>query len=241
MATNDLPNPGQQAPKIIGTSPGGSRLLKYGGAEFNESKIGFTEELNDELFELREKIYSEIFGECDTVLHELMPYVPHIDVYRFPPSSRRNFFTYVTGGMSDQPMASPEELGREYRRVELVFYSAEDRPEYSEILRRLAHFPHDNTTWLHWYHSMPNGSPTRPIFDEGALDSFFFMPSIVPPDSTLEERLSWRDEPVKLVWCVPITTAECQLKLERGSDAIYDLFDQHQHPFIFTGDRASYV
>jgi hypothetical protein len=67
------------------------------------------------------------------------------------------------------------------------------------------------------------------------------MPSIVKPDSTLNDRLKIDAEPVQLIWCVPITIAECQLKLDDGTDALYDLFDAMDHPFAFSGDRQSYV
>jgi hypothetical protein len=40
---------------------------------------------------------------------------------------------------------------------------------------------------------------------------------------------------------VPITTAECNFKLNNGFDALMDLFDQNQHPYIFDPKRRSYV
>ncbi|MEZ6092999.1 MAG: suppressor of fused domain protein [Pirellulaceae bacterium] len=229
------------SPKEVGKSPGGSRLIKYGDGDAPKPEIGFLEESTLANTEDRERIYSELFGESDTVLHELLPLVPHIDVYRFPPSGKRDFFTFVTGGMSDLPMNAPPELGADYRRAELIFYSTENRDDYPELLRRLAHFVHDNNTWLHWGHSMPNGTPPEPLFDTDSLDTMFFMPSIVNPDSTLGDRLHINSEPVQLIWCVPITTAECQLKLDNGTDALYDLFDANEHPFAFPGDRRSYV
>jgi hypothetical protein len=230
-----------RGPEIVGKSKGGSRLLKYGGEEFGKPELGFADQATAIEPAERERVYAEMFGEFDVVHHELIPLVPHIDIYPFPPSDTRPFFTYVTGGMSDVPMNAPGELGPEVRRIELVFYAAEDKPEYVQLLRDLAHFPHDNRTWLHWGHTMPNGDPPAPLLGTNNLMCLFFMPSILAPDSTLGERLAWRDEPVKLVWPVPITMAECDLKLEQGSDALYDLFDRHQHPFIFAGDRASYV
>jgi hypothetical protein len=229
-----------RGPRIVGQSKGGSRLLKYGGAEFDHPEFGFADESTAIAMEERERCYEQVFGVPDFVYHETIPFVPHVDVYRFPPSDRRSFFTFLTGGMSDLPMNSPEELGPGFRRVELVFYASEERPDYPELLRRLAHFPHDNRTWIHWGHTMPNGTPPVPILGT-VLDCFLFMPSILQPDSGLGERLAWRDEPVQLVWCVPITTAECNLKLEQGADALYDLFDQRNHPLVFTGSRESYV
>jgi hypothetical protein len=122
-----------------------------------EHAIGFLEESTIANTEEHERIFAELFGESDAVLHELLPLMPHIDVYRFSPDVKREFFSFVTGGMSDLPMNAPAELGADYRRAELVFYSKENRDDYPELLRRLAHFVHDNRTWLHWGHTMPNG------------------------------------------------------------------------------------
>jgi hypothetical protein len=54
-------------------------------------------------------------------------------------------------------------------------------------------------------------------------------------------RLNWKGDAINLVWCVPITKAECNLKLEEGADALCNVFDKNQHPFVFHGSRASYV
>ncbi len=43
------------------------------------------------------------------------------------------------------------------RRVELIFYCFEAKPEYCETLRWLAHFPHDRKTWIGAAHTVPNG------------------------------------------------------------------------------------
>ncbi len=228
-------------PKTVGSSKGGSRLIKYGDGETPKPELGFLEESTLANTEDRERIYSELLGDSDTVFHELLPLIPHIDVYRFPPNGKRDFFTFVTGGMSDLPMHALPELGTDYRRAELVFYSTENRDDYAELLRRMAHFVHDNNTWLHWGHTMPNGQPPEPLFNTNNLDTLFFMPTIVNPDSTLGGKLRIESEPVNLLWCVPITTAECQLKLDAGTDALYDLFDANEHPFAFAGDRKSYV
>ena len=228
-------------PEVVGRSEGGSRLLKYGGQEFEKPELGFVDQETAIDPAERERVYEEMFGEIGDVLHELVPLKPHVDVYRFPPTERRPFFTFITGGMSDMAMHAPAELGSEFRRIELVFYAADDTPEYQELLRRLAHFPHDNHTWIHWGHTMPNGQPPAPLPGTTELDTLIFMESILRPDSSLGERLRWRDEPVNLVWCMPITTAECDYKLRHGSNAFYDLLEERQHPFVFAGDRASYV
>jgi len=232
---------GGKGPRVRGTSPGGSSLITYGGGEFTKPQLGFSEEDLSDLVARRETVYEEVFGKSDTVFHELMPLVPHVDVYRFPPAGQRNFTTYVSSGMSDLPQSSPAELGKDVRRIELVFYSSGQSDDYSELLRRLAHFPHDNKTWLHWGHTIPNGTPPQPVFNAPPLEALLFIPTIVQPDHTLGERLSWQGEAINLLWCVPITMAECEYKLRNGTDAIFDLFDRVQHPFVFSGARKSYV
>jgi hypothetical protein len=193
------------------------------------------------LQEERERIYSAIFGECDLVYRERLRLVPHIDVYRFPPTTRRPFFTFVTAGMSDLPMSLPEWIAPDCRRAELVFYAAEDNSEYPVLLLRQAHFPHENASWILPCDTRTNGSPPRPVFRHGSLDCLFFPPSPVEPESRLGKELSWEGEQIKLLWCVPISTAECNLIRERGVFALTALFKARSHPFIYAGDRASYV
>lgn len=126
-------------------------------------------------------------------------------------------------------------------RVELIFYCSEPKQEYLDTLRGLAHFPHDNKTWIGNGHTMPNGDPPEPFWDSPVLDTFLFMPPIVNRDASLADELSLAGEPVHLLWVVPLTTSECNLKLAKGFDAILDLFEQNQHPHIFDPNRISYV
>jgi len=57
----------------------------------------------------------------------------------------------------------------------------------------------------------------------------------------MSDELTLADEPVDFLWVVPLTTPECNLKLEKGSKAIFDLFNLHHHPFVFDPNRKSYV
>jgi hypothetical protein len=193
------------------------------------------------LSKARECVYRAFFGECDLVYRERLRLVPHIDVYRFPPTTRRPFFTFVTGGMSDLPMSLPEWIAPIHRRAELVFYAAEDNSEYPALLLRQAQFPHENASWILPCDTKTNGSPPRPVFRHGTLDCLFFPPSPVEPESRLGKKLSGEGDAIKLLLCVPISTAECSLTRERGVFALTALFKARSHPFIYSGDRASYV
>ena len=220
-------------------TPGGSVVLRHNDPErqigsMDDSAVGFTH--------IREAAYERLLGKALSVSHELLPQVPHVDVYTFQSSSGdQTWYSLVTGGMSDLEMAMPRHAKGVPRRVELIFYCAEPRDEYIATLRWLAHFPHDSKSWLDYGHTMPNGTPPTPIWDSAELDTFLFMPPIVMEHQTLPSELELKGEPVHFLWVVPLTTPECNLKLEKGFDVIFDLFEQNRHPHVFDPDRKSYV
>ena len=88
---------------------------------------------------------------------------------------------------------------------------------------------------------MPNGVPPEPFLGSPVLDTLLFMPTILTPDGKLADELSLAGAGVHFLWVVPLTTLECNLKLEKGFDATLDLFDRHRHPHIFDPGRKSYV
>ena len=67
------------------------------------------------------------------------------------------------------------------------------------------------------------------------------MPTIVVRDQKLPNELILAGDRVHFLWVVPLSTPECNLKLEKGFDAILDLFGRHQHPHVFDPKRKSYV
>jgi hypothetical protein len=74
-------------------TPGGSRVYDYTGTA-GEPHVGVVRQYTEK----RETVYERFFGRFEVVHHETVPFVPHIDVYPFPPSEERPFFTLVTGG-----------------------------------------------------------------------------------------------------------------------------------------------
>jgi len=73
------------------------------------------------------------------------------------------------------------------------------------------------------------------------LDTILFLPPIVVRDQSLPEELILQGEPVHLLWLVPISTAECNLKLRKGSQALLDILEKHRHPHVFDPMRKSYI
>ena len=194
----------------------------------------------EERIDRRLRVYASFFGEPEAVSSEPDAEIP-IAVHHLAPDTLRPFHTFVTSGMSDRPMNAPAQLGREVRRAELVFYAADDRPVYLDRLRQLALYPHEMNAWIHWGHTMPYGTPPVPLLGEGSLDHLLFMPTVVRPDADLGELLTFGGEPVNFLWVVPISAAECKVKVDQGVEALYALFEQRKHPIAFDAGRKSYV
>jgi len=228
--------------KGLEVSPGGSVIQRYPDKDFMKPRIGFSPAPMDGFVAERESVYQRLFGEPAGVSHEMLPQVPHIDVYTCYRRSKDGSSTcvLVTGGMSDAPMTTPDESNFP-RRVELILYCKEPKPEYIATLRWLAHFPHNQSTWLGMGHTIPNGIPPQPFWGSAVLDTILLLPPIVQKDAALPQHLKIAGEPVEFLWVVPISTAECTLKLDKGVEAILDLFSIHRHPHVFDPRRKSYV
>ena len=218
-------------------SPGGSTIFQY--ARPVKSDLRFAEQASAEEIDRRTLVYRRLFGGCENVSHETQPEFPHIDVCQF--KGDRAFHTLVTSGMSDLPMhLEPTARGKASPRVELIFYTHDPRPEYMDALRWLAHFPHAYQTWVGHGHTIPNGNPPALMWNSKVLDSVLLMPTIVTCDQTLNQELTICGDAVEFLWVVPLSRAECQLKLAHGFEAVLELFGRHNHPHVFQPGRDSY-
>jgi Suppressor of fused protein (SUFU) len=220
-------------------APDGTNIIRH---ENVETTFGVTKGAEG-FAQARGAVYERLFGKPLSVSHELLPLVPHIDVYTFKRSQGdKEVYSLVTGGMSDLEMTLPRGAGKDTpMRVELIFYCSEPHDEYISTLRWVAHFPHDSKSWLGHGHTMPNGNPPEPFWGSTALDSFFFLPPIVKKDQTLPSALNLGGEPVHFLWVVPLTTAECNFKLSKGFEAMLNLLQQNRHPYLFDPHRKSYA
>jgi Suppressor of fused protein (SUFU) len=216
-------------------SPGGSRIVRH--ADLRPPSGA----LSPQFLEERENLYVRFFGPVDSVYHELLIEDPHVDVYRFAPRPNLPFWTLVTGGMSDRRMHLPDDVPSELGRAELVLYVDEPQESYANLLRMLAHFPFEARTFFTDGHTFALADGDEPLFPGSELTTILFMGPIVAPDFRLREELVLEGDPVNLLWVVPITTAEADLKLERGMDALIELFDRNKHPVVLDTGRGSYV
>ena len=226
-------------PTVGETTSGGSTIYQYTN-EARESEIGVD---GSPGFEEREDLYDKFFGNSEYVYHESMPVIPHIDIYAYEPGYKdRDFWTIVTSGMSNKRMNVPDQLLPEYSRAELIFYCDEPKQAYIDLLRSMAHFPHDNNSWFGHGHTIPNGNPPTPLFFKNSpLTTLLFLGTIVSPDDELSKHLSIEGDPVNFLWPIPISDEECNFKLNKGTDALLDLFVDVNHPVTFKPSRKSYI
>jgi hypothetical protein len=224
------------------TSPGGSVIHRYPDDTWAPTRIGFADESTAKFADARRNVYQRFFGDSGEVFREADPLVPRIDVHAYNRRGQdgRDVCTLVTSGMSDLAMNVPPRT-KAPRRTELIFYCSQLELQYVETIRWLAHFPHDQKTWIGSGHTIPNGNPPDPFWGSSSLDTILFIPPIVKRDTTLPDELILGGDPVHFLWVVPLTTPECDLKLAEGIDAIFRLFQMNRHPHVFDPKRSSYV
>jgi hypothetical protein len=149
--------------------------------------------------------------------------------------------------MSDFAMTGDD--GEAVRR-ELIFY-ASSGGDYAHALVAVARFPFEHATFLDHAHSIryygalftPGGTEALLSDDplRAPLPHVALLTPLLKHHRTLGDDLAIDGVPVELLWVVPITQAELELKNTQGMDALLDVFEAHHHPWLFDGARKSYV
>jgi hypothetical protein len=180
-----------------------------------------------------EEHYARYLGEDWSVWHEIVSEHVHLDVCMWRPTPARPFHTFATLGMSDLPMTVPPEAVRTgaARYAELVVSVPADWPVPDggpwadeaafmpvRALKTLARLPHEYGTWLGFGHAVPNGDPAEPLSGSPNLTAFAVLtPDTLPDGFRYVGRGADRVDVLSL-WL--LTTAETQLKLERGIEEL---------------------
>ncbi len=96
-------------------APDGTTIIRHDDIQRQIGSLGRT---SVEFLQAREAAYERIFGKAVNVSHELVPQIPHIDIYVFRRSRGDQFvYSLVTGGMSDLEMNFPRTSEDVPRRV----------------------------------------------------------------------------------------------------------------------------
>jgi hypothetical protein len=147
-------------------------------------------------------------------MHSTDKKIVHIDIYQFAPTKKRPYWTLVTGGMSDMRQIEPVDPSENTSlRCEILMYVTEPQQWMFSVLKDLAEMPFEESTYLHWWHTVPNGKPmtTRPSL----LTSFFFLPPYFEQNGF--DSLMLEGDPVDFLWMIPITEKEREYAINNGS------------------------
>jgi hypothetical protein len=179
---------------------------------------------------MKSKIESYIeghIGPVSCVYHEIVSDAVHIDIHVVNPSEKRNSYTLITSGMSDQPMTAPP--GKEgYRYTELMLSlpaawpisedALQEDSNYWPVrwLKTIARLPHQQNTWVSLGHTIPNGNPPVPFSSATKLCGWILsVPLIFGREFG---RLEISDEKTVNFYClVPIYREEMEFKLRKGA------------------------
>jgi hypothetical protein len=185
------------------------------------------------------KHIEQYIGPPDSVFHEIVSDLVHLDVHMVQPTAKRNYYTLVTSGMSERPMNVPEGM-EENRYAELCVFlpptwklsqeDFEDERNYWPIrwLKQIARLPHEYDTWLGPGHTIPNGDPPEPFAANTKLCCMIAMPPFQVPKEFMKLELS--DRIVHFYALCPLYIEEVNLKLKKGVEALLDQFDAKKIP-----------
>ncbi len=174
--------------------------------------------------DVRSRLFEAILGAADMLFHTPLG-VPHIDVERYPPDDKREFWCYATNGMSDFPQLLPD---RTTFRSEIVCCARSEAPAWPELLRVLGTFPFRCSTFLHLYHTVP--------FPEGVADSRFPYVMTIPPFLASDlARARFLGEPLLVMSVIRITEEECNRAVARSSRTLVNELPDELDTWLIDG------
>lgn len=176
-------------------------------------------------FQKRKSLYDQCFGEFVGIRQDI--HAPYIDILIYKrkfasgTDKEQEFYTLITNGMSDIPMATPNTVGVNGSVAELVMYVREPHERYVHLLQYLACYPHEENTWLGHGHTI---SWPHKLHSASDLQHFLIATPILRQDRQFRKILSMDGAPVNLLWVLPITNTERNFKRARGTAPLLDLF-----------------
>lgn len=173
-------------------------------------------------------------GRIDNVFHELISDLVHLDVLVVNPTKERNYYTFVTCGMSNLPMKVPEGA-EDFRYAELMIclpsewhvsqeaFGNEDNYWPIRWLKTLARLPHEYETWLYLAHTIPNGEPAKPFASNTQFSGMILaIPSIVEDLKSFFTLQRPDENNVHFFSLIPLYKEEMDMKLKNGADALFE-------------------
>jgi hypothetical protein len=187
-------------------------------------------------------------GKIETVFHEIVSDLVHLDVLFVPATEERPYHVLVTSGVGDEPMTVPE--GAEgYRHAELMMALPADWPLTEEAfkdeanywpvrwLKMVGRLPHEYNTWIAWGHTIPNGDPAEPIADTRFIGAMLTPPYWLDPE--FFQLATKEGETISFYMLMPLYKEEMDLKLDKGADHLEDLLQKANVDFVLDVGRPN--
>lgn len=228
-------------------TPGGSVIIEPGMQRRQDVEpTSFLEEIEAHL--------EKHIGKCETVLHEMISDRIHLDVLTFPPDGDRDFWYFVTAGMSDLPMTleSPEDES-ELGRAELVIGLPRawgdrlvrrplDKTLYPPIgfLKWLARYPHDCGTYLASSHTVPTLPDVAALGEKANFSAALLFPPVTWNDEAIAFRLS-NGDCLNFYGIFLLHEEELQMKLNKGTDVLLGELERNGVTEVLDVQRPSAV
>jgi hypothetical protein len=212
-------------------TPSGSPIYKY------EARTKpFEAAIDSPDIERIEEHVEKYIGKAETVFHEIVSDLVHIDIFFIKPTPNRNFNTLITSGMSHRPMKAPPKF-KNFQYSELMIClppewpltdgAMKDEKYYWPIrqLKMLARFPHEYDTWLWNGHTVPNDDPPRPFAGNTKLSGIIVTPPLLSPKEFFTLKID-ETKTIHFFSILPLYTDEMNFKLKKGSDDLFERLDK---------------
>ncbi len=165
-----------------------------------------------------------------------------------PATEYKPFQVLVSAGMSAEPMAVPDDLDpAPPARVELLIALPGDwsleRPTPEQVwpirlLADLARFPSEFGGWIAAGHTIPNGDPMVPYGPATQMCCALVAPPLTVPPEAQSVR-GPEGELAQLLGLVPLFKGEVDLKLNEGSERLFERLDDHRVNELLDRSRRS--
>ncbi len=187
-------------------------------------------------------------GKIETVFHELVSDLIHLDVLFVPATPDRPYHVLVTSGVSDEPMKVPEGM-EQFRSAELLIAlpkewpltqdAFKDEANYWPVfwLKQIGRMPHEYNTWIGWGHSIPNGDPAQPIANTKFVGVMLTPPYWLSPD--FFQLTTKGGETISFYRMVPLYQEEMDLKLKSGAEELEKKFEKENVGFVLDIKRRN--
>ena len=198
-------------------SPGGSRIYRHQERE-REFEVADADEA---LLAVVEEHVEQHIGPVESVFHELISDLVHVDVLQVAPRDERPWWTLVTCGMAARPMSDSS-------FAELVMclppaWPLDEQQWPLPLLQFLARLPHEYETHFAHGHTVPNGDPPEPLAPGTGLCGVIFAPPLLTDDAFATVERAEGD--IRILGVIALHADEMEYKLRRGSDALHELLD----------------